>query len=119
MDCWLVEYAMRVRPFSSAKNAWLLSPPSTVLLFSRPEIPRKLTSPKPPSVDAPGVARAKLNQRRPLMGRLLMDVWFRLVEKSCCSRLTDDASAVTVTLWAVPVTVRPRSTEVTDRKSVV
>ena len=31
-----------MRPRSSEKNAWLLSPPSIVLLLRRPEIPRKL-----------------------------------------------------------------------------
>src|SRR6266481_1710479 len=45
---------MRVRPRSSLKKAWLLSAPSTVLLLSRPEMPRKLTRPKPPSGNGAG-----------------------------------------------------------------
>src|ERR1700676_1955531 len=104
---------MRVRPFSSEKKDWLLSPPSTVLLFRRPEIPRKLMSPKPPSTAVPGVDKAKLNQRRPLMGRLLMDVWLMLVAKSCCSVLTTGAELLMVTVSVVPATERDRSMGVT------
>src|SRR5690242_21812164 len=80
---------MRVRPRSSAKNAWLLSPPSIVLLFSRPEMPRKLIKPNVPSGTAPGVSSAKLDQRRPLMGSSLIEVWRseeRRVGKECRSR---------------------------------
>jgi hypothetical protein len=90
-----------VRPRSSEKNAWLLSPPSTVLLFSSPEIPRKLIRPKLPSGTAPGVRMAKLDQRRPFTGSSLMEVWLMLVEKSCCVVLITGASALTST---VPVT---------------
>src|SRR5690242_14737804 len=92
---------MRVRPRSSAKNAWLLSPPSIVLLFSRPEMPRKLIKPNVPSGTAPGVSSAKLDQRRPLMGSSLIEVWLTLLEKSCCVVLITGASALTST---VPVT---------------
>src|SRR5690242_14595089 len=92
---------MRVRPRSSAKNAWLLSPPSIVLLFSRPEMPRKLIKPNVPSGTAPGVSSAKLDQRRPLMGSSLIEVWLTLLEKSCCVVLMTGASALTST---VPVT---------------
>src|SRR5215213_5052257 len=92
---------MRVRPRSSAKNAWLLSPPSIVLLFSKPEMPRKLIRPNVPSGTAPGVNNAKFDQRRPLIGSSLMEVWFMLVEKSCCVVLITGASALTST---VPVT---------------
>src|SRR6185295_1875061 len=92
---------MRVRPRSSAKKAWLLSPPSMVLLFSRPEMPRKLIKPNVPSGTAPGVNNAKLDQRRPLIGSSLIDVWLMLVEKSCCVVLRTGASALTST---VPVT---------------
>src|SRR6185436_53253 len=89
---------MRVRPRSSAKNAWLLSPPSIVLLFNNPEIPRKLIKPKVPSGTAPGVSRAKLDQRRPLMGSSLMEVWLMLLEKSCWEVLMTGASEVTSTV---------------------
>src|SRR3712207_8637329 len=89
---------MRVRPRSSAKNAWLLSPPSIVLLLSRPEMPRKEMRPNVPSGTAPGVRSAKLDQRRPLMGRLLIEVWLMFVEKSCCSVLMTGASLVTTTV---------------------
>ena len=90
-----------MRPRSSEKNAWLLSPPSTVLLFSKPEMPRKLIRPKLPSGTAPGVRMAKLDQRRPFTGSSLMEVWLMLVEKSCCVVLITGASALTST---VPVT---------------
>src|SRR6185369_6564137 len=92
---------MRVRPRSSAKKAWLLSPPSIVLLFSRPEIPRKLIKPNVPSGTAPGVNNAKLDQRRPLIGSSLIEVWLMLLEKSCWVVLMTGASALTST---VPVT---------------
>src|SRR5688572_29314614 len=88
---------MRVRPRTSAKNAWLLSPPSMVLLFSKPEIPRKLIKPNVPSGTAPGVNNAKLDQRRPLIGNSLIEVWLILVEKSCCVVLITGASALTST----------------------
>src|SRR5918993_3764262 len=74
MAAWLIEYALRVRPLSSEKKPWLLSPPSTVLLLSKPEIPRKLMRPKLPSGTAPGVRIAKLDQRRPLTGSSLIEV---------------------------------------------
>ena len=63
-----------MRPRSSEKKPWLLSPPSTVLLFSRPEMPRKLIRPKLPSGAALGVRIAKLDQRRPLTGSSLIEV---------------------------------------------
>src|SRR5687767_848068 len=68
-----------------------------VLLFSKPEIPRKLIRPKLPSGTAPGVNRAKLDQRRPLIGSSLIEVWLMLVEKSCCVVLITGASALTST----------------------
>ena len=92
---------MRVRPRSSAKNARLLSPLSIVLLFSKPEMPRKLIKPKLPSGTAPGVNKAKLDQRRPLIGSSLIEVWLILVENLCCEVLMTGASALTST---VPVT---------------
>src|SRR6185369_795566 len=98
---WLIEYALRVRPRSSEKNPWLLSPPSTVLLLRSPEMPRKLIRPKLPSGVALGVRIAKLDQRRPFTGSSLIEVWLRLVEKSCCVVLITGASALTST---VPVT---------------
>ena len=100
---------MRVRPRSSEKNAWLLSPPSTVLLFSSPEMPRKLINPNVPSGTVPGVRIAKLDQRRPLVGRLLIEVWLMLVEKSCCCVLMTGASLVTWTVSCAPPTVSAAS----------
>src|SRR6185295_6957309 len=87
-----------VRPRSSAKKAWLLSPPSIVLLFRSPEMPRKLIRPKVPSGTAPGESSAKLDQRRPLIGSSLIDVWLKLLEKSCCEVLITGASEVTSTV---------------------
>ena len=109
---------MRVRPFSSAKNAWLLSPPSTVLLFNSPETPRKLTSPKFPSGTAPGVESAKVDQRLPLIGKLSMVVELIFVEKSARSVVITGASAVATMVSvcvctprvASKVVVRPTST---------
>ena len=70
-----------MRPRSSEKYAWLLSAPSTVLLFSRTLMPRKLSRPKPsPLETTPGVSSAKLDQRLPLMGRLSMAFWSMVVE---------------------------------------
>src|SRR5713101_5646445 len=104
---------MRVRPFSSEKKAWLLSPPSTVLLFNNPEIPRKLSRPKLPSGTTPGVSRAKVDQRRPLMGNSLMDFSSTLEAKSAWLVLTRGASAVTLTLEEVEPTTSFNSTSVT------
>ena len=73
----------------------MLSPPSTVLLFNSPEMPRKLTRPKLPSGAAPGVISAKVDQRRVLVGRLAIVVWLMLVEKSACSRLMSGDCATT------------------------
>jgi hypothetical protein len=42
------------------EESWLLSPPSIVLLFSKPEMPRKLIKPKVPSGTEPGVSMAKV-----------------------------------------------------------
>jgi hypothetical protein len=59
---------MRVRPRSSAKNAWLLSPPSMVLLFSRPEMPRNEMRPKVPSgVDRQVVDRGLVDVGREVL----------------------------------------------------
>jgi hypothetical protein len=66
-----------------------------VLLFSKPEMPRKLIKPNVPSGTAPGVNKAKLDQRRPLIGSSLIEVWLMLVEKSCCEVLMTGASALT------------------------
>src|SRR4051812_34623537 len=57
---WLMVAVARVRPRSSDQYAVLLSPPSTVLLFNKPEMPRKEMRPKEPSGAAPGVLSAKL-----------------------------------------------------------
>src|SRR5215831_5726617 len=84
---------MRVRPRSSEKNAWLLSPPSTVLLFSSPETPRKLIKPKVWSGTEPGVRRAKSDHRRPLIGSSLIDIWLIFVVNSLDSVLTAPALA--------------------------
>jgi hypothetical protein len=74
-------------------------------------MPRKEMRPKVPSGTAPGVSSAKLDQRRPLMGRLLIEVWLTFVEKSCCSVLTTGASLVTCTVSPeTPCTVRFAST---------
>src|SRR6266481_3810968 len=87
---------MRVRPRSSEKKAWLLSPPSTVLLFRRVLMPPKLMSPKPlASLTAPGVSKAKLDQRPPLMGRLLMAFWSIVGANSAELVLTCGTSALT------------------------
>src|SRR5258707_13272557 len=89
---------MRVRPRSSEKKAWLLSPPSTVLLLSKGLMPRKLMRPKPlPSLTAPGVRRAKLDQRPLLIGKLLMAVSLTTFENSCDVVLTIGISALTST----------------------
>src|SRR2546422_3773898 len=40
----------------------------------------------------------KSEARRPLMGSSLMEVWFRLLEKSCCDVLMTGASEVTSTV---------------------
>ena len=62
---------MRVRPRSSEKNAWLLSPPSIVLLLSSPEMPRKLIKPKLPSGTEPGVRSAKFGPATPVDGQFV------------------------------------------------
>src|SRR5262245_20852929 len=100
---------MRVRPRSSEKNAWLLSPPSIVLLFSSPEIPRKLIKPKVPSGVEPGVKRAKSDQRRPLMGNPLIAVWSMLEVNSLDSRLTAAALATMSTAAVAPPTRKTAS----------
>src|SRR4030095_10863039 len=61
----------------------------------------KLIKPNVPSGTAPGVNNAKLDQRRPLIGSSLIEVWLMLVEKSCWLVLITGASALTST---VPVT---------------
>src|SRR5216684_4789385 len=104
---------MRVRPFSSEKKAWLLSPPSTVLLFNNPEIPRKLSRPKLPSGTTPGVNSAKVDQRRPLMGNSLMDFSSTLEAKSAWLVLTRGTSAETFTVAEVEPTLSFNSTSVT------
>src|SRR6185369_8759242 len=88
---------MRVRPRSSEKKAWLLSPPSIVLLLSKPEIPRKLINPNVPSGTALGERTAKLDQRRPLIGNSLIDVWLKLLLLPLSLVLTTGASDVTCT----------------------
>src|SRR5260370_29242658 len=95
---------MRVRPRSSEKNAWLLSPPSRVLLFNRPEIPRKLTRPKFPSATAPGVLKAKYDQRRPFIGISLMNFWLTLLEKAGVAVETNGVELVTSTTCFPPPT---------------
>src|SRR5580765_5896517 len=94
-----VEYPARVRPRSSEKNAWLLSAPSTVLLFSKVLVPRKLSNPKPLALaTTPGVRTAKLDQRPPLIGRFEIAVWFNVGAKSADVVLIWGASAVTSTV---------------------
>src|SRR5689334_20303058 len=94
-----VEYPARVRPRSSEKNAWLLSAPSTVLLFSNVLMPRKLRRPKPLELaTTPGVSTAKLDQRPPLIGRLEIAVWFSVGANSAEVVLIAGASAVTSTV---------------------
>src|SRR5216683_5647477 len=110
---------MRVRPRSSLKKAWLLSAPSTVLLLSKPEMPRKLTRPKPPSGTAPGVERANVDQRRPLMGKFSMVVWFMLVVKSARSVVIIGSSAVATTTSAIALTLSCASMVVTRPTSTV
>ena len=86
-------------------------------------MPRKLTRPKLPSGAAPGVIRAKVDQRRVLVGRLAIVVWLMLVEKSACSRLMSGDCATTSTTSVVPATpsltsrfvVRPTSTMMLSR----
>ncbi len=52
-----------------------------VELLSRKEMPRKERRPKPSPLDTtPGVRRAKLEARRPLMGRLSIMFWSMVVE---------------------------------------
>src|SRR5215475_11697011 len=110
---------MRVRPRSSEKNAWLLSPPSTVLLFSSPEIPRKLIRPNVASGTELGVRRAKSDQRRPLIGNSLMAVWLMLVVKSLDSRLTAPPPETISTLAAAAPTRNTASTLVTRPTSTM
>src|SRR5574338_1481918 len=110
---------MRVRPRSSAKNAWLLSPPSIVLLFSNPEMPRKLIKPNVPSGTAPGVNRAKLDQRRPLIGSSLIEVWLMLLEKSCWVVLITGASALTSTVPVIGPTESETSSGVSRPISTI
>src|SRR6478672_2582078 len=97
-----VEYPARVRPRSSEKKAWLLSAPSTVLLFKSVLMPRKLRRPKPlVSLTTPGVRMAKLDQRPPLMGRLAMAVWSSVGANSGEVELIWGASALTSTVSVV------------------
>src|SRR5262249_4405498 len=110
---------MRVRPRSSEKNAWLLSPPSTVLLFSSPETPRKLINPKVLSGTEPGVRRAKSDHRRPLMGNSLIDVWLIFVVKSLDSVLTAAALATMSTAAAAAPTRITASTSLKRPTSTV
>src|ERR1041385_1510117 len=94
-----VEYPARVRRRSSEKKAWLLSAPSTVLLFSRVLMPRKLKRPNPlESLTTPGVSAAKLDQRPPLIGKLEIAVWFKVGAKSADVVLICGASALTSTV---------------------
>ena len=93
-----------MRPRSSAKNACVLSPPSTVLLFRNPEIPRKLIRPNVPSGAAPGVLSTKFDQRRALTGRFSIDVWLMLVERSADSRLMTGVSRDDATDSVCPAT---------------
>ncbi len=69
-----------------------------VLLFNSPEMPRKLIRPNVPSGTAPGESNAKLDQRRPLIGSSLIEVWLKLLEKSCWEVLITGASEVTSTV---------------------
>src|SRR6478672_4220873 len=94
-----VEYPARVRPRSSEKKAWLLSAPSTVLLFRSVLMPRKLSSPNPLELaTTPGVSTAKLDQRPPLMGRLEIATWFNVGANSGVDELICGASALTSTV---------------------
>src|SRR5258708_34141555 len=104
---------MRVRPRSSEKKAWLLSAPSTVLLFSKALIPRKLSRPKPlPLLTTVGVNSAKFDQRPPLMGRLLIDVSSIVLARSGVVVLIFGASAVTSTVSDLPPALRRGETHV-------
>src|SRR6266849_10071279 len=105
---------MRVRPRSSLKNAWLLSAPSMVLLFSSELIPRKLNRPKPLELlTAVGVSSAKSDQRPPLMGKLLMAVWSRVGANSGEFVLTCGNSALTTTVAPAEATFRRAEMSVT------
>src|SRR3981189_3492541 len=105
---------MRVRPRSSEKKAWLLSPPSTVLLFRRVLMPRKLIRPKPlASLTAPGVSKAKLDQRPPLMGRLLMAFWSVVGGNSAAEVLACGTSALTTIVAPAEATLRRAEISVT------
>ena len=63
-------------------------------MLSNPEMPRKLMRPKLASGTVPGVSSAKFDQRAPLMGNSLIEVWFMLLEKSCCVVLMTGADPV-------------------------
>src|SRR5260370_32945198 len=108
-----MEMLIRGRLLSGEKRVGWLAPPSTVLLFSNPEIPRKLSRPKLPSGTTPGVSRAKVDQRRPLMGNSLMDFSSTLEAKSAWLVLTRGASAETFTVEEAAPTTSFKSTSVT------
>src|SRR5947209_20076551 len=104
---------MRVRPRSSEKKAWLLSAPSTVLLFRSTLMPRKLMRPKPLLLlTAAGVSSEKLDQRPPLIGRFSIAIWLTVGAKSGEVVLICGASPLTSTVSVVP-TVRRGETSVT------
>src|SRR2546427_11341208 len=70
-------------------------------------MPRKLISPKPlASLTAPGVSKAKLDQRPPLMGRLLIAVWSSVGANSCELVLTCGTSALTTIVAPAEATLR-------------
>src|SRR2546429_353531 len=79
-------------------------------------MPRKLIRPKPlASLTAPGVRRTKLDQRPPLMGRLLMAVWSTVGANSAEFVLTWGISAETITVAPAAATFSFAETSVTER----
>src|SRR5690348_15352290 len=78
--------------------------PSIMLLLYRPDMPRKLSRPKPPSLVVPGVESAKLSQRRPLIGRFIISLRLTTELTSVLVVSTGVVSPLTVTVSEVAET---------------
>src|SRR3982075_778656 len=77
-------------------------------------MPRKLIRPKPlASLTAPGVSKAKLDQRPPLMGRLLMAFWSIVGANSAELVLTWGTSALTTIVAPAEATFKRAEISVT------
>src|SRR5581483_11928156 len=98
-----VEYASRVLPRSSEKNAWLSSAPSISTLFISGLTPRIETSPYPLESDTtPGVVSARLDQRRLFIGAFTICALFSVSENCGDSKFISGVTAVTSTVWVSP-----------------